>query len=68
MTRRTTRNHTPAFKAKIALAALIGEKTPAELALLCDIHPNQIIGRPGDHAADLRAAPGLPVCGQPDAA
>ena len=33
MTKRTRRNHTPAFKAKVALAAIKGEKTLAELAL-----------------------------------
>src|ERR671920_576975 len=42
MTRRPRRNHTPAFKAKVALAAVKGEKTLAELARQFDIHPNQI--------------------------
>jgi len=42
MTRRARRNHTPAFKAKVALAAIKGEKTLAELAQIFDVHPNQI--------------------------
>ena len=42
MTRRPRRNHTPAFKAKVALAAIKGEKTVTELAQLFDVHPNQI--------------------------
>src|SRR3954465_6796964 len=42
MTKRTRRNHTPGFKAKVALAAVKGEKTLAELAQQFDIHPNQI--------------------------
>lgn len=42
MSRRPRRNHTPAFKAKVALAALKGEKTLAELAQQHDVHPNQI--------------------------
>ena len=42
MTRRPRRNHSPAFKAKVALAALKGEQTMVELAQLYDVHPNQI--------------------------
>jgi|SRR5665647_171112 len=42
MSRRPRRNHTSAFKAKVALAAIKGEKTLGELAQLFDVHPNQI--------------------------
>ena len=42
MTKRTRRNHTPGFKAKVALAAIKGEKTLTELAQQFDVHPNQI--------------------------
>jgi transposase-like protein len=42
MSRRPRRNHSPAFKAKVALAAIKGEKTLAELAQDYDLHPNQI--------------------------
>lgn len=42
MTKRTRRNHSPAFKAKVALAAIRGEKTIAQLADQFDIHVSQI--------------------------
>ncbi len=42
MTRRTRRNHTSAFKAKVALAAMKGDKTMAELAQQFDVHANQV--------------------------
>src|SRR5450759_2001406 len=42
MSRRPRRNHTPVFKSKVALAAIKGDKTLAELAQLFDVHPNQI--------------------------
>src|SRR3979409_258658 len=41
-TRRARRNHSPAFKAKVALAAIKGERTIAQLADQFDVHPNQI--------------------------
>jgi len=40
--RRKRRNHSSAFKAKVALAAIKGEKTLAELAEQFDVHANQI--------------------------
>src|ERR1700681_4238433 len=42
MNRRPRRNHTPTFKAKVALAALKGDRTLAQLAEQFDVHPNQI--------------------------
>ncbi len=39
MSKRTRRNHAPAFKAKVALAAVKGQKTLAELAQQFDVHP-----------------------------
>ncbi|WP_442786172.1 IS3 family transposase [Methylobacter sp. YRD-M1] len=36
------RNHSPQFKAKVALAAIKGDKTLAELSSEFNVHPNQI--------------------------
>ncbi len=40
--RRTRRNYAPGFKAKVALVAIKGDKTLAELSEHFDVHPNQI--------------------------
>jgi len=40
--RRKRRNHSPAFKAKVALASIKNDRTLAELAEQFDVHPNQI--------------------------
>lgn len=42
MSRRARRNHTPGFKAKVAFAAIKGDRTMAQLAEAFDVHPNQI--------------------------
>ena len=42
MTKRTRRNHTPTFKANVALEAIKGERTLAELGQQFDVHANQI--------------------------
>ena len=43
MSKRPRRNHSPVFKAKVAVDAIRGEKTLAELAKLHDVHANQIV-------------------------
>ncbi|SDI82308.1 Transposase [Propionivibrio dicarboxylicus] len=40
--RRPRRNHTAAFRANVAIAALKGDETLAALAEKLDVHPNQI--------------------------
>ncbi len=42
MQRRPRRNHTPGFKSRVALAAIKGDRTLAQLAEQFDVHPNQI--------------------------
>ena len=54
MSKRPRRNHTPAFKVKVALAAVRGEKTLSELAQQFDVHPNQI-GPSTPHVCDRPA-------------
>jgi transposase-like protein len=42
MPKQTRRNHSAAFKAKVALEAVRGEKTVAELSAKYDVHPTLI--------------------------
>jgi transposase-like protein len=42
MSKRPRRNHSPVFKAKVALEALKGNQTIVEIAARYEVHPNQI--------------------------
>jgi transposase-like protein len=42
MKRRPRRNHSGAFKAKVAIAAIKGDQTIAQIAEQFDVHPNQV--------------------------
>jgi transposase-like protein len=67
--KRSRRNHAPAFKAKVALAALRGDRTLAELAQQYDVHPNQIVQwktQLQDHATDLFATASDRAAAAPD--
>jgi transposase-like protein len=69
MSKRARRNNAPAFKAKVALAAIKGEKTLADLAQQFDIHSNQITqwkaqlleGAAGVFGAEARPEPAAPA-------
>lgn len=62
--RRPRRNHSAAFKAKVALAALRGDKTLSELAVQYEVHQNQIVQWKQQllsHAEDAFTRGGKPV-------
>ena len=42
MSKRPRRNHSAAFKAKVAIAAIKGERTIAQIAEQFDVNPNQV--------------------------
>ena len=80
MNKRPRRTHSPAFKAKVALAAVKGEKALTKLALQFDVHPNQITqwkaqlpeGAAGVFGPEPKAGSqswiGKPACGSEDPA
>ena len=53
--RRPRRTFSPEFRAKVALAALKGDKTVVELAEQFELHPNQIIQFRQHAVENLRA-------------
>ena len=68
MSRRPRRNHTPAFKAKVAIAAIKGDRTLIQLAEQFDVHPNQITSWKAqleDGAADVFGSGGGSGTSQP---
>ena len=64
MSRRPRRNHSAAFKAKVAIEALADGRTISEIAQKHDVHPNQVTERrrqPIDHAAGAFGAAATPA-------
>jgi transposase len=67
--KRSRRNHAPAFKAKVALAALKGDRTLAELAQQFGVHPSQITQWKSqllERAMELFTTPAERQAGAPD--
>jgi len=53
--RRPRRNHSAKFKAQVALEAIRGEKTIAEIAAHHEVHPNQVTTRKTQALENLAA-------------
>jgi transposase len=69
MTKRSRRNHSAAFKAKVALSAIKGEETLAQLATRYDVHANQIVQWKNqllERAADVFGGSGQTADSGPD--
>jgi transposase len=69
MSRRPRRNHSAAFKAKVAVETLRDGKTVAEIAQKHDVHPNQVtewrrqlLERAADVAAGSSGRPARRCC------
>ena len=63
MSQKPGRKHSPTFKAKVALAALAGDKTLAQLTEEFEVHQNQIVDwkkQLGERAAEVFGKPAEP--------
>jgi transposase len=63
MSKRPRRNHSAAFKAKVALAAIKGDRTVTEIAQQYEVHPTQVVDwrrQLLDRAADVFAGATVP--------
>jgi len=63
MSKKPRRKHSPAFKAKVALAALADDKTLAQLTQEFEVHQNQIVDwkkQLNERAAEVFGKPAEP--------